>query len=363
MSSPKSLSHGENSFDALRLVLALVVVYSHSFAVGGFGNEWTLHYIKGQTTGGSAAVLGFFGISGYLVTKSFCNRPEWRVFIKRRLFRILPGFYFSLFVVSFILSPLIFFFKGDAGSSWRLKEAFDFIWQNALVVIRKWSVGSAVEGLPYNEAINGSLWSLFPEISCYAAVLALGALGFLRKRPELLAVGGFLFLTHTLLIINPTIAVPILPRLVIFGANMPFYISFLVGAAAYLWAGEKSFGKSGAIFWSLCGVFLLRYGGWSIFGPVVFPIALMHCAHSFSFRIPFDLSYGIYLYHFPCFQLAAALRLNQHGYLPFLITGFILTLVLAVISWFLIEKPVLALKAGRKPPVGTLAPGLASGTS
>ena len=355
MSSPKTSPQGDNSFDAIRLILALIVVYSHSFAVGGFGNEWTLRFIKGQTTGGSAAVLGFFGISGYLVTKSFCNRPEWFVFIKRRLLRILPGFYFSLLVVSFILSPLIFAFKGDAESSWRFKEAFDFIWQNSSLMIWKWSVGSAVVGLPYDGAVNGSLWSLFPEVCCYCLVLSLGVLGLLRRRLELLALGGFMFLINTAFIISPATAVPTLPKLVIFGANIPFYISFLVGAAAYLWSDQNSFGRSGAVFWILCCAFLLRYGGWSIFGPVIFPVALMHCAHSFSLRLPADFSYGIYLFHFPCFQVAAALHLNQHGYGPFLAVGLVLTLFFAVISWFLVEKPILALKRSGRQPLAIFA--------
>lgn len=356
MSSSTRPAHRDNAFDALRLFLAVVVVYSHSFAVGGFGNEWTLHYIKGQTTGGSVAVLGFFGISGFLVTKSFCNRPEWRVFIKRRLLRILPGFYFSLLVVAFILAPLIFKYKADPLSSWSLKEATEFIWKNALVSIEKWNIGSALTGLPYEGGINGSLWSLFPELTCYGLVLGIGLLGLLRKGPELVAVGAFLFLLNAALTLKPDLALPLVPKLAIYEMNRPFYLSFIVGALVYLWSDQLHFGKSGAVFWVLCCLFLLRSGGWWILGPVVFPFAMIHCAHSFSLRLPVDLSYGIYLYHFPCFQLAAALHLNQHGYLPFLAFGVVCTLILALISWFFIEKPAMTPKEKRKQPLPALAP-------
>lgn len=348
MSASASPGHRDNSFDALRLFLALVVVYSHSYAVGGFGNEWTLHYIKGQTTGGSVAVLGFFGISGYLVTKSFCHRPEWRIFIKRRLLRILPGFYFSLLVVAFILAPLIFLFKGDPQSSWSWKEALEFIRKNSLVSIEKWNLGSALIGLPYPGGINGSLWSLFPELCCYGLVLALGILGLLRKGPELVVLGGFLLFLNVALILNPTIALPVLPTLAFSSMNLPFYISFIVGAALYLWSDRLDFGRAGAVFWVLGCLFILRCGGWWILGPVIFPFAMIHCAHSFSLRLPIDLSYGIYLFHFPCFQLAAALHLHQRGYLPFLVFGAVTTLLLALVSWFFIEKPAMTFKEKHK---------------
>lgn len=356
MSSAQAPSHAGNSFDAIRLGLALVVIYSHSYAVGGFGDERTFHAVKAQTTGGSAAVLGFFGISGYLVTKSFYNRPEWWGFIKRRLFRILPGYYFSLLIVSFLLAPLIFAFKGDPESRWHLSEALDFIWQNGWLEIHRWSIGTAVRGLPFDGAINGSLWSLFPEVSCYTVVLVLGILGLLRKGIELPALTGFLFVLNTVLVLNPATIAPVIPSLIFYTPHLPFYLSFFVGAASYLWASTLGFSRLGAIFWILCCAFLLRNGGWSIFGPVIFPLALMHCAHSFSLRLPVDLSYGLYLFHFPCFQLAAALHLNRQGYWPFLAVSAAMTLILAVASWFLVEKPFLRLKRSALPPAATLTP-------
>ena len=55
-----------NSLDALRLVLATLVIVSHSWPVGGFGPDPRL----GVLTLGEVAVAGFFGISGWLITAS-----------------------------------------------------------------------------------------------------------------------------------------------------------------------------------------------------------------------------------------------------------------------------------------------------
>lgn len=56
----------DNGLNAIRLVLAFLVIISHSWSLGGFGYEPRL----GDATIGRFAVGGFFAISGFLVTGS-----------------------------------------------------------------------------------------------------------------------------------------------------------------------------------------------------------------------------------------------------------------------------------------------------
>jgi len=96
-----SPSKHQNAFDLFRLILASAVVYTHSFLLGGFGTEGFLDFNKGQTIAGRVAVLGFFGLSGYLVTASFIKRNSPASYLWSRIKRIFPAFCasFSWFMV------------------------------------------------------------------------------------------------------------------------------------------------------------------------------------------------------------------------------------------------------------------------
>ena len=73
-----------NNFDGLRLIGALLVVFSHQFALAG---RWEPRVI-GDHSFGSLGVLIFFSISGYLVTSSWIADPHPGRFFTRRFLRV-----------------------------------------------------------------------------------------------------------------------------------------------------------------------------------------------------------------------------------------------------------------------------------
>lgn len=162
----------DNCFDPLRLILSLAVVYSHGVLVGGFGEEQFKLLAKGQTIAGSVSVLGFFGISGFLVTMSFCNTGDVRKFIESRLFRILPAFYLTILLTAFFFAPIISKYNTQGGE-WLISSALQYVGDNIFVKVGNWHVGEVISGLPYDESINGSLWSLFPSfaVTCLSSFL------------------------------------------------------------------------------------------------------------------------------------------------------------------------------------------------
>ena len=82
-----------NNFDALRLVAAVSVVFSHSFLIaeGTQNHEWLIWLTGNQSILGLVGVFVFFAISGFLVTQSFEATGNARDFLAKRALRIFPG--------------------------------------------------------------------------------------------------------------------------------------------------------------------------------------------------------------------------------------------------------------------------------
>jgi peptidoglycan/LPS O-acetylase OafA/YrhL len=334
----------DNAFDLIRLLLAVIVVYGHAYLVGGFGDEGFARFCKMQTTAGPFAVIGFFGISGFLVTRSFALRANAWSFVQARLLRILPGFYFALAFTAFCIAPLIAKHNPAAGP-WEASSAFRYIWKNAAVRIADPGVGDVLRGLPSGEAINASLWTLFPEICCYGLVLVMGVLGLIRlSRTSVLLLAGTLLLLHAAIVVGPKDFI-IAPTFLQLTGWSPYVVAFAVGSAASCFTDQLLGGARAWVAWLAVTWVLLYFGGWSLLGPVAFTLALVLGAHAFRVRLPVDLSYGIYLLHFPVLQLLSALGLNQHGFSAYFATALIATGALAAVSWFAIEKPFLRLKS------------------
>ncbi len=58
-----------------------------------------------------------------------------------------------------------------------------------------------------------------------------------------------------------------------------------------------------------------------------------------------DFSYGIYVYAFPIQQTIVYLLYPNINEIQLMLYAFVITLIVAVISWKLIEKPALSLKS------------------
>ena len=332
-----------NAFDLVRLVLAGLVLYSHADLLSGYDHEWVKHLTHGQTIAGSLAVLGFFGLSGFLVTRSFCTRADALTFLRARALRILPGFYFALFFTAFIAAPLLDRLNPQS-SGWRWLDALNYCAKNSGLRVNAWHVGDAVRGLPFDQTINGALWSLFPEVCCYLGCLALGLIGaFRRWKIVTLAVTVGLFAAQIVLLHFPAQA-HVLPGILRLTGWTPFLLAFSVGQALYVF-GEY-IRRPGIIATAAGGLLLLPFflGDWLLWGPLLLPLALICGAQVKTFHLRTDLSYGIYVLHFPVLQIFAAISALRENFAGYFAVSTAATLALAWLSWHVIESPALRWK-------------------
>lgn len=333
----------ENSFDLLRLLLATMVVYTHSYAIGGFGQEGFLRFNHGQSLAGVFAVLGFFGLSGFLVGESFQRHPRAWPFLRRRLRRILPGYWVCLLVTAFVLAPVIHWgLHGTVGDfPWTGPGgAFAYVWRNALLYVNQWDIRSIVEGRRFTDSLNGSLWSLFPEVCCYLVLATVGLCGVLSRRALLAVLLVVLFTFHVIgLLPNP--GVRVIPATLQVTGLTPFALAFAVGTAGCAFRAHLPTGWPNTIFLGLVLFALVRLGGLAIAAPVLFPVFLLSLGTSFTLRLKHDFSYGLYIYAFPVQQALSVFAWTRHSVAEFFLLSCGASLIAAALSWFLVERPFL----------------------
>lgn len=329
----------------MRLAAAGMVLVSHSFPLGGFGAEPLAAVIGGQETLGGVAVATFFVLSGFLVTRSILNAPQVGRFLWRRALRILPGYWVCLLVTAFAFGALFWWHAHGTVTGFLSQPdgPFRYMERNWLVLIRQWDLG----GLEHNPSpgINGSLWTLIDEVRCYVVLALLAGLGVIHKRraPVLLA----------LLLVWWIASVRGLP--VRTGIWFPLgnhflavhFLAFTVGAAACVYSHRLP------VHWGACAaaalllVVLLATNTYAMFG--IFPLAYIVLFLSVtlpltSINTSTDISYGVYIYAFPVQQSLAAFGVAGAGLVPFFGLTVVITTGLALLSWKLVEKPMMQLR-------------------
>jgi peptidoglycan/LPS O-acetylase OafA/YrhL len=176
-------------------------------------------------------------------------------------------------------------------------------------------------------------------------VLALlGVVGVLRRPRLLLGLAGVVWL------LAAAESAALLPVDVPVFTNRElsrFLLMFLLGAAAHLFAHRI------VVHWGLAAaaavsvlVALLTLREYQLLGGLGFAYLCLYAAVRLPLRgnPAWDLSYGLYVYHWPVHLLLALAGATVLGEWAFAALGIALALGLAVLSWLLVEAPALRLK-------------------
>lgn len=346
-----------NSIAFLRFILAILVLFSHNYVLGGFGRDPLQVFSHGQQTFGGVAVAGFFFLSGFLITQSYQrSRSIWR-FLWHRVLRIFPGFWVCLFITAFVFAPLVCLLENGSLTAY-LHAGTDgpiqYLTSDVSLAMQQFGIAGLLVQIPYPGAFDGSLWSLQVEFTCYVALGILGILGIVTRYRFIMA--GLTLCVWTVAI-TPHIVQSIQPLallLVIFGRGPVFQpvVYFFVGALCFLFRDKVTLHWAVFVIASLIILVTLAIGG----SGIVFPLAVPYVLLWLAFRLPIrnfdrhgDLSYGVYIYAFPVQQLLATLQIYRDGLPLFLGLTCALTIPLAMLSWRLVEQPCLRFKGAQLP--------------
>ena len=322
MSGPRA----GNNFDLVRLVAALAVLLSHSFQLsyGNYRLEPVWQIGPHQATIGRLAVATFFIVSGYLITSSFCRRPDaWRFSLARAL-RLLPGLAAMLLAVAILAGPLL------STLGWREylahPQTHRFVAGNLLIFGNQEALPGVFETNPLPRVVAGSLWTLAYEVACYGGVLALGLAGLLSRWPVLALYGG-------LLVAN---------KLWIGGEWVEFGSFFAGGAVMYLWdVPLRPWAAWGCATLLVASLALTGFPIAAATAGVYLVIYLARMTRPLTLGFG-DLSYGTYIYGFPVQQTASLLLGAAVSWWANLLLSLPVVLALAWISWRWVEAPALA---------------------
>ena len=364
--------------DALRGLAALAVLGTHTaFFMGADGSGTTLGpYFQRLEVG----VTLFFVISGFLLYRPFVaarharrEAPDVGVYAWHRVLRIVPAYWVALTVTLLLVTSA-------SGYGWNTLALFGFAQTYR------------------TETLGGGLvqaWSLCVELSFYA-FLPVWAFGLRRLRgglrTEWLALAGLAFVgvAWKVVVVATTGSgeqVTIGPWLL----TLPTFLDqFAVGmglAVASVQFGERAFGgpRAVAVSWALAGLafwtastrigisddlfgawtpaqFLARHGLYlAIAGLLLWPAVLGDggriralLAHRALAWVGV-VSYGVFLWNTTVLdQLAGAgfePFLGLHPYLAWPLAVIPITLGIAALSWYGLERPVMRLGRGHRAHV------------
>ena len=345
----------QNNFDALRLVAAAAVVFSHSFLIAeGTQDHEPLIWLTGnQSILGLVGVFVFFAISGFLVTQSFEQTGDaWR-FLAKRALRIFPGLFVATVLSAFVLAPVVTTLS--TGTYLTNPAPWEYVLGNTLLDQTVHELpGVMFVNNPVGLEINGSLWTLRLEFLMYLMVLVLGVLRLLTVPVALLLVAFGMACLHF----------NMLDELEKWG----WFFQLLSG-----WGWLVAFFAAGMVLYKLrhTGIFdgriaLMAFAGLILSVPLhqfllLFPLFGCYLALWLALtpRLPViraarfgDLSYGIYIYGWPAEQGAIWLLGGHAAWWQVFLIALPAAAALAFLSWHLVERPALRLKpATRRPSV------------
>jgi peptidoglycan/LPS O-acetylase OafA/YrhL len=349
----------QNNIDFVRIMLALLVVFSHSYSLA-LDNERTEPFnllSHGRVTGGHIAVDLFFILSGFLIAASYERSRSAASFLRKRVARIYPAFIVLALVTLVVFNPMA---HGHvAGATFR--DKLENVVGNTLR-LRGWVTSGAFPSNPAPGDMNGSLWSISHEFWCYIGVMILGMVGLLRSKMFLASVFVASLVASVLFAyFNWHISGGILGR--IFGYP-PFWARllpmFMAGVVFYRFRNSIPLSRVPIFIASLALIvaFIVPLG-YTVLFPIVGTYLLMCFSFAPAIRLHGinrfgDFSYGTYLYGFPILQLI--LSAFGHPISPLLLftCAAPVTLLVAAMSWYTVERRFLQAthkKAEEKPLV------------
>lgn len=321
--------HEKNGFDALRLTAALMVIYSHSSLIG-FEKEHPFQ-IFGYDTYGSVAVSIFFAISGYLVTQSWLADPSLSRYFVKRCLRIFPALIAVVVCSALFVGPWMTTLS--LADYFRNHETWSYF-KNIALFFRQDSLPEVFTTNPGTHHINGSLWTLPYEFTCYGFAALCGVVYFYRGR-----------FRHVILVVSFLACFTGFSYVVT--VDIFRHIEAFVVGALLATEDAKLLSRT-LLYIGLLALALLTIVKSDVVYLAAAFIAVASILSGRFLKIPLrnDYSYGIYLWSYVV-QQTLAIKYPTLDKWTYIAAATAISFGVAILSWHLIEKRALKFKPSR----------------
>ncbi len=321
-------------FDYLRIGLALAVLVWHSIGVSTGSASLDQALWSGPFRFLPAAILPmFFALSGFLVAGSL-ERTRRREFVALRALRLVPALAVEVTLSALTLGALFTILPlREYLTSPELGRYFGNI-----VGLVHFTLPGVFEHNPLPRLVNFQLWTIPFELECYFFLVCLSTA--LRDRRAFVAAIVLFSLVATLdaFLYSPASAFDHVP-------GRALVSSFLAAVGLHRYRDKIPYSSALGIVAGIAAAALLQVPNAAYLAafPVAYLTVWLGLMRPPKIRFG-DLSYGIYLFHFPLEQSIVHLFPSVRSWQELTLMALPPSLLCAWLSWNLVEQPILSRK-------------------
>jgi peptidoglycan/LPS O-acetylase OafA/YrhL len=330
-----------NNFDLLRFFFAFSVFWYHAHVLSGAEALAPLS----RFLSADVAVKAFFVASGYLVTMSYAGSSSVFDYAAKRARRLYPAYITVILLAVVLGAALTALPPGEYFGGATLRYV---LWNALFLNFVAPTLPGTFTANPWTE-VNGALWTLKIEVMFYALV---PFMVWMCRRTRAAWVFAAIYVASALYadILESMAAATGSERYAQFARQLPGQLRyFVVGAAGWYLRDQWSRQWTRIALASAAGFLLARAVGSPTLTLWIEPAALGGLVLWAAFGMRYlgnfgrrgDLSYGIYIIHFPVLQAMIAAGLFATRPWLALAGATVVVLALAALSWHLVEKPFL----------------------
>lgn len=331
-----------NNFTAMRIGFAVLILYGHALMLPQ-GLPMTGAWVSLVDAVVQYALDGFFILSGYMLAASLFHSRDMTGYWLSRGLRIFPGLIVAVLACWLILGPLMT--NLPLGAYFTSPQS----WAYPILAISQLEPQGTLPGVfqanPMAE-IDGPLWTIRYELVCYVLAGAAATVGLWRRSwgvPALFVLAAAASLTARAFPYTGPLddTVDVMAR---------FAPAFLTGALFYRFRNKIALNAGGAALLGLGAVALYGTPAGVIAGQIASAYVFLWLGFKAipgpvgrQVREVEDVSYGLYILHWPIGQVCVAMNPEIGTAAMFAIMGSS-TLVTAVLLRRFVETPALAAK-------------------
>ncbi len=344
---PTAKGHGRledrsNNFTAMRIGFAVLILYGHALMLPQ-GLPMNGAWANGVDTVVQYALDGFFILSGYMLAASLFHSRDMTSYWLSRGLRIFPGLIVTVLLCWLVMGPIM--------TQLSVAEYFTSLesWTYPLLAISQLEPKGTLPGVFENNPmaeIDGPLWTIRYELVCYVMAGVAASIGLWRQSWGIPVLFAASVITSLVVQVFPYSGpgddtVEVMAR---------FAPAFLIGSMFFRFRHLLALNAIGAALLAAMAVALYATPLSMLAGQIASAYVFLWLGYKaipgrlgHGVREVEDVSYGLYILHWPVGQMLVASN-PEIGTAPMFAIMGASALVMALILRRLVEKPALAMK-------------------